>query len=72
MGRGTLGDVRRLEVRMRARQPDVQGLVDRDGVKIGYEVFGSGEPTVMLMPPWAIINSLHWKAQVPMMARHSG
>ena len=57
---------------MRARQPDIQGLVDRDGVKIGYEVFGSGEPTVLLMPPWAIINSLHWKAQVPMMARHSG
>ena len=70
MGRGTLGDVSRLEVRMRARQPDSQGLVDRDGVKIGYEVFGGGEPTVMLMPPWAIINSLHWKAQVPVLARH--
>ncbi len=54
---------------MRARQPDIQGLVDRDGVKIGYEVFGSGEPTVLLMPPWAIINSLHWKAQVPFLAR---
>ena len=36
---------------MRARPPDIQGYVDRDGVKIGYEVFGGGEPTVMLMPP---------------------
>ena len=27
---------------MRALQPDIEGFVERDGVKIGYEVFGSG------------------------------
>ena len=29
---------------MRARYPDIEGFVERDGVKIAYEVFGSGEP----------------------------
>ncbi len=55
---------------MRARQPDDEGFVDRDGVKIGYEVFGSGDPTIMLLPPWAIVQSRYWKAQVPALARH--
>ena len=29
---------------MRARYPDAEGFIERDGVKVGYEVFGSGEP----------------------------
>src|SRR5947208_15641090 len=29
---------------MRARYPDTEGFVERDGVKVAYEVFGSGEP----------------------------
>ena len=29
---------------MRARYPDSEGFVERDGVKVGYEAFGSGEP----------------------------
>ena len=55
---------------MRAREPDVEGFVERDGVKIGYEVFGSGSPTVLLMPAWSIVSSRIWKAQVPYLARH--
>ncbi len=55
---------------MRARQPDLAGYVDRDGVKIAYEVHGSGEPTVLLAPTWPIVDSQHWKAQVPYLARH--
>jgi pimeloyl-ACP methyl ester carboxylesterase/predicted glycosyltransferase len=57
---------------MRARQPDLEGYVKRDGVRIGYEVFGSGEPTaptVVLLPAWSIIDSRHWKAQVPYLSR---
>ena len=26
---------------MRARHPDIEGYVERDGVKVGYEVFGT-------------------------------
>src|SRR2546421_9895500 len=56
---------------MRARYPDTEGYVDRDGVKIFYEVFGSGEPTVLLLPTWSIVHSRVWKMQVPYLARHA-
>ena len=54
----------------RAREPDTSGFVERDGVRIAYEVFGSGEPTVLLLPTWSIIHSRHWKMQIPYLARH--
>ena len=54
---------------MRARVPDVEGAVDRDGLKVGYEVFGSGEPTVLLVGPWPVAHSRMWKCQVPHLAR---
>jgi pimeloyl-ACP methyl ester carboxylesterase/predicted glycosyltransferase len=55
---------------MRARQPDHGGYVERDGVKVSYEVFGAGEPTILLMPAWSVIHSRTWKMQVPFLARH--
>ena len=55
---------------MRARLPDADGFVERDGVKVFYEVFGDGEPTILLMPTWSIIHSRGWKMQVPFLARH--
>src|SRR5215204_4676098 len=55
---------------MRARQPDSTGFVERDGVHIFYEVFGRGEPTLLLLPTWSIIHSRQWKMQVPYLARH--
>jgi pimeloyl-ACP methyl ester carboxylesterase len=55
---------------MRAREPDREGFVDRDGVKLHYEVFGDGEPTLMLVPSNPIVHSRQWKAQVPYLARH--
>ena len=55
---------------MRACQPVSDGYVERDGVKVHYEVFGAGEPTVLLLPTWSIIHSRHWKLQVPYLARH--
>ena len=36
---------------MRARYPDAEGFVERDGVKIAYEVFGSGGPWIVLVGP---------------------
>src|SRR6266545_3112745 len=55
---------------MRACQPSRDGYVERDGVKVHYEVFGAGEPTVLLLPTWSIIHSRHWKMQIPYLARH--
>jgi pimeloyl-ACP methyl ester carboxylesterase/predicted glycosyltransferase len=55
---------------MRACEPALDGYIERDGVKIHYEVFGEGEPTVLLLPTWSIIHSRHWKMQVPYLARH--
>ena len=55
---------------MRACQPVRDGYVERDGIKIFYEVFGAGEPTVLLLPTWSIIHSRQWKMQIPYLARH--
>ena len=49
----------------RARYPDESGFVERDGVKVYYEVYGVGEPTVLLLPTWSLIHSRHWKLQIP-------
>ena len=54
----------------RARYPDETGFVERAGVRVYYEVYGSGEPTVLLLPTWSIIHSRHWKMQIPYLARH--
>src|SRR5690348_2778938 len=55
---------------VRARYPDRDGHVERDGVKTFYEVFGEGEPTLLLLPPWSIVHGRVWKMQVPYLARH--
>ena len=54
----------------RARYPDAEGYVERDGVRVFYEVYGEGDPTILLLPTWSIIHSRHWKAQIPYLARH--
>jgi pimeloyl-ACP methyl ester carboxylesterase/predicted glycosyltransferase len=54
----------------RARYPDEEGFVERDGVRIFYEVYGHGDPTVLLLPTWSIVHSRHWKMQIPYLARH--
>ena len=54
----------------RARHPDSTGFVERDGVRTFYEVYGEGEPTVLLMPTWSIIHARHWKLQIPYLARY--
>jgi len=33
-------------------------------VRLYYEVYGSREPTVFLLPTWSIIHSRHWKMQI--------
>ena len=55
---------------MRARYPDSEGLVVRDGVEIRYERYGEGWPAILLLPTWSLVHSRHWKMQVPYLARH--
>jgi pimeloyl-ACP methyl ester carboxylesterase len=54
----------------RARSPDDSGYVERDGVMVYYEVYGTGEPTILLLPTWSLLHSRHWKMQIPFLARH--
>jgi len=55
---------------MRAREADTEGFVEHGGVKIHYEVYGEGEPTILLMPTWTIVHKRLWKLQVPYLSRH--
>ena len=54
----------------RALLPNESAFADVGGVRIAYEVFGDGEQTILLLPPWAIVHSRFWKLQVPYLARH--
>nr|MBA2461382.1 alpha/beta hydrolase [Actinomycetota bacterium] len=55
----------------RARYPDAEGYVERDGVRVFYEVYGESEPTILLLPTWSIIHSRFWKMQIPYLSRHA-
>jgi pimeloyl-ACP methyl ester carboxylesterase/predicted glycosyltransferase len=54
----------------RARYPDTEGFVERDGQRLFYEVYGEGEETIFLLPTWSIVHSRHWKMQIAYFARH--
>jgi pimeloyl-ACP methyl ester carboxylesterase len=55
---------------VRALAPDETGFVERDGVRVHWERFGDGEPTILFLPTWSVVHSRCWKAQVPYFARH--
>ena len=50
---------------MRAKLPSKSGFIERDGVKIYYEIYGDGPETMVFLPPWAIVHSRIYKAQLP-------
>jgi pimeloyl-ACP methyl ester carboxylesterase len=51
---------------VRALEPDETGVARG----IHWERFGDGDPTILFVPPWAIVHSRVWKMQVPYLARH--
>ncbi len=55
---------------MRAREPDEQGYVEREGVRVAFESFGTGESTIVFVPIDTIVESRVWKGQVPYLSRH--
>jgi pimeloyl-ACP methyl ester carboxylesterase/predicted glycosyltransferase len=55
---------------MRAALPHTEGRIDRDGVGLHYEIYGTGPRTILFVPTWAIIHSRCWKAQIPYFSEH--
>ena len=53
----------------RARYPDAEGFIERDGVRVFWEVYGTGEPAILLLPTWELVHSRTWKFQIPYFAR---
>jgi pimeloyl-ACP methyl ester carboxylesterase len=54
----------------RARLPIRTGsTVGADGVRIAWEEFGAGSPTIVLLPSAPIIHSRQWKAQIHFLSR---
>ena len=53
----------------RAVYPHTSGIVERAGGRVAYEIYGGGEPTIVFVPPWQIVHSRVWKAQIPDVAR---
>jgi pimeloyl-ACP methyl ester carboxylesterase len=60
----------RPEEQSRAVYPQQEGFFERDGARLFYEVYGSGEQTLFLVPTWSLAHSRHWKMQIPYLARH--
>jgi pimeloyl-ACP methyl ester carboxylesterase len=55
----------------RARLPDRSGsAAAEDGVRLAWDVYGTGDPTVVFLPSAPIVHSRQWKAQVPYLSRH--
>jgi pimeloyl-ACP methyl ester carboxylesterase/predicted glycosyltransferase len=53
----------------RARYPDASGFIERDGVRVFWESYGTGEQVVLMLPTWEIVHSRIWKCQIPFLAR---
>ncbi len=53
-----------------ARLPDQSGYVGREGVRVWWETYGTGDRTLLLLPAWSIVHSRLWKAQIHYLARH--
>jgi pimeloyl-ACP methyl ester carboxylesterase/predicted glycosyltransferase len=50
---------------MRAKLPSKHGFIDREGVKIHFEIYGNGSEVMLFLPPWSIVHSRIYKAQLP-------
>jgi pimeloyl-ACP methyl ester carboxylesterase len=57
--------------RGRAILPTRSGVATgSDGVRIAWEEFGAGTPTIVLVPSTPIVHSRQWKGQVHYLSRH--
>ncbi len=42
---------------MRAKMPDKEGFIDRDGVRLHYEIYGDGPETMVFPAAWSITHA---------------
>ena len=40
------------------------------GVRVAWDAYGEGDPTILFIPSTPIVHSRQWKGQVPFFARH--
>ncbi len=50
---------------MRAVLPNHEGIIDRNGVRLHYEIYGNGPQTILFIPTWMLVHSRSYKAQIP-------
>ncbi|UCH48778.1 MAG: alpha/beta fold hydrolase [Betaproteobacteria bacterium] len=55
---------------MRAKLPDKESFIERDSVKVHYEIYGQGKHTLLFMPAFPIGHSRMWKGQLPFFSQH--
>jgi pimeloyl-ACP methyl ester carboxylesterase len=55
---------------MRAKLPEKEEFFTRDGVKLHFEIYGHGAETMVFIPPWSIVHSRIYKAQLPYFSEH--
>ncbi len=55
---------------LRARYPDEEGFVERDGVRVAYELYEGPAPTVLFAPQPGLSHSRSLKGVIPYIARH--
>ena len=55
---------------MRAKQPDTSGFIERDGVRVYHETYGSGPATILMLPTWSVLDSSHGRFQLADLSRH--
>lgn len=55
----------------RAVLPERVGMAHRGDVDLAWSSYGTGQPTVLLMPSWSIVPSRFWKAQIPYLSRQN-
>jgi pimeloyl-ACP methyl ester carboxylesterase len=48
--------------------PEAAGFVVREGRRIAWQEFGTGNDALLLMPTWSIVHSDFWRGQVPYFA----
>ena len=53
---------------MRAKLPDKEGFAEHNGHRLHYEIYGQGSQTMVFLPPWSIVHSRVYKAQIPYFA----
>lgn len=45
--------------------PAREGVLERPGASIHYQVFGDGGPAIVLLPTWSLVHTDFWRWQVP-------